>query len=99
VHELMFAAANTAVTDNITPTEQRDGAGDRYVSSAAVRGGLMLLQKAIPSLADGYARYYLRSANRQPGTNPQTTLATVFPLPETIRTALTRQLDVVLGGI
>ena len=99
VHELMFAAANTAVTDNITPTEQRDGAGDRYVSSAAVRGGLILLQKAIPSLADGYARYYLRAANRQPGTNPQTTLATVFPLPETIRTALTRQLDVVLGGI
>ncbi len=99
VHELMFAAANTAVTDNITPTEQRDGAGDRYVSAAAVRGGLILLQKAIPSLADGYARYYLRSANRQPGTNPQATLATVFPLPEPIRTALVRQLDVVLGGI
>ncbi|MGI8618358.1 MAG: hypothetical protein ACR2L6_04615 [Gemmatimonadaceae bacterium] len=99
VHELMFAAANTAVTDNITPTEQRDGAGDRYTSAAAVRGGLLLLQKTIPSLADGYARYYLRSANRQPGTNPQTTLATVFPLPEAIRTALARQLDVVLGGI
>ncbi|MGI8619200.1 MAG: hypothetical protein ACR2L6_08920 [Gemmatimonadaceae bacterium] len=99
VHELMFAAANTAVTDNITPTEQRDGAGDRYISSAAVRGGLLLLQKTIPSMADGYARYYLRAANRSPGANPQTTLASVFPLPEAIRTALARQLDVVLGGI
>jgi len=99
VHELMFAAANTAVTDNITPTEQRDGAGDRYVGAAAVRGGLLLLQKSIPSLADGYARYYLRAANRAAGSNPQTTLATVFPLTEAIRTALTRQLDVVLGGI
>jgi hypothetical protein len=99
VHELMFAAANTAVTDNITPTEQREGLGDRYVGAAAVRGGLLLLQKTIPSLADGYARYYLRAANRSPGTNPQTTLASIFPLPETIRTALTRQLDVVLGGI
>ena len=99
VHELMFAAANTAVTDNVTPTEQREGAGDRYVSNAAVRGGLLLLQKTIPSLADGYARYYLRAAGRTPGANAQTTLASVFPLTEAIRTALTRQLDVVLGGI
>jgi len=99
VHELMFAAANTAVSDNITPTEEREGLGERYISAAAVRGGLLLLQKTIPSLADGYARYYLRAANRSPGTNPQTTLASVFPLPETIRTALARQLDVVLGGI
>ena len=99
VHELMFAAAGTAVTDNITPVQAREGEGDRYTSAAAVRGGLMLLQKSIPSLADGYARYYLRAANRSPGTNPQTTLATVFPLPEPIRTALQRQLDVVLGGI
>ena len=99
VHELMFAAAGTAVADNITPTEEREGAGDRYTSAAAVRGGLMLIQKTIPSLADGYARYYLRAANRAPGSNPQATLASVFPLPETIRTALTRQLEVVLGGI
>lgn len=99
VHELMFAAAGTAVSDNITPTEQREGLGDRYISAAAVRGGLMLIEKTIPSLADGYARYYLRSANRAAGTNPRTTLASVFPLPETIRTALARQLDVVLGGI
>lgn len=99
VHELMFAAANVAVADNITPTEQREGAGDRYIGAAAVRGGLQLLQKTIPSLADGYARYYLRAANRQPGTNPLAMLATVFPLPETIQTALTRQLEVVLGGI
>lgn len=99
VHELMFAAANTAVSDNITPTEEREGLGERYTSAAAVRGGLLLLQKTIPSLADGYARYYVRAAGRTPGTNPQTTLASVFPLPETIRTALSRQLDVVLGGI
>jgi hypothetical protein len=44
-------------------------------------------------------RYYLNSVNRAPGVNLQATFIATFALPDTIRDALTRQLDVVLGGI
>jgi hypothetical protein len=44
-------------------------------------------------------RYYLNSVNRAPGVNLQVTFIATFALPDTIRDALTRQLDVVLGGI
>jgi len=37
--------------------------------------------------------------NRTPGANLQATFITTFALSDTIRDALTRQLDVVLGGI
>jgi hypothetical protein len=99
VHELAIAVAQTAVTDNLTPAEQRQGLGDRYQSAAAVRGGAMLLQRLAPELADGYARYYLRAANRPVGANVQASLASTFPLPEAIRAAMASQFDVVLGGI
>lgn len=98
-HEAASGIASTAVTDNITPEQRRTGLGDRYQSSAAVRGGALLIQRTSPELLDGYMRYYLRSVNRAPGANLQTTFTTTFSLPDTIRDALTRQLDVVLGGI
>lgn len=98
-HEAVGSIANRSVSDNITPTEQRNGLGDRYTSSAAVRGGAMLLQRVAPELAAGYARYYLQSARRTIGADPMASLAAAFPLPETIRDAIGRQLDVVLGGI
>jgi hypothetical protein len=44
-------------------------------------------------------RYYLSSVNRAPGANVQATFIATFALPDAIRDALTRQLDVVLGGI
>jgi hypothetical protein len=98
-HEAIGNVANQAVADNTTPSEQRSGAIDRLSSAALVRGGAMLLAKVAPDLVDGYARYYLRSANVSVGSDPQASLAAAFPLPETIRDAITRQLDVVLGGI
>jgi hypothetical protein len=98
-HEAISAVAATAVTDNITPEQRRTGVGDRYQSSAAVRGGAMLLEKTSPELLDGYMRYYLASVNRPVGANVQSTFVSTFSLPDTIRDALTRQLDVVLGGI
>jgi hypothetical protein len=98
-HEAVSGIANTSVTDNITPEQRRTGLGDRYQSAAAVRGGALLLQRTSPELLDGYMRYYLRSVNRQAGASVQTTFTTTFSLPDTIRDALTRQLDVVLGGI
>jgi hypothetical protein len=87
------------VTDNITPEQRRTGVGERYQSSAAVRGGALLLERAAPELLDGYMRYYLNSVNRPAGANLQSTFTTTFALPDTIRDALSRQLDVVLGGI
>ena len=98
-HEAVSGVASTAVTDNITPEQRRTGVGDRYQSSAAVRGGALLLQRTSPELVDGYMRYYLRSVNRPTGGNVQATFIATFALPDAVRDALTRQLDVVLGGI
>jgi hypothetical protein len=98
-HEAVSGIAATAVRDNITPEQARSGIGERYQSAAAVRGGALLLQRTSPELLDGYMRYYLSSVNRAPGANPQATFIATFALPDTIRDALTRQLDVVLGGI
>jgi hypothetical protein len=61
-HEVVGTVASTAVADNVTPAEQRSGVADRYVSSAQVRGGYLLLEKTAPELAAGYAQYYLRVA-------------------------------------
>ena len=98
-HEIVGSEVRTAVEDNVTPTDRRAGILDRYIAAGAVRGGLILLQKVAPELVDGYARYYLRSSGRPVGSNPVASLATAFPLPDAIRDAISRQIDVVLGGI
>ena len=98
-HEAIARIASVAVADHTTPTQKREGAADRLASPAAVRGGLFLLERVAPELADGYARYYLRAANRPAGSSPRAALEAAFPLPNEIRDAIVRQLDVVLGGI
>ena len=98
-HEAVSGVASTAVSDNITPEQRRNGLAERYQSAAAVRGGALLIQRSSPEILDGYMRYYLRSVNRAPGANVQATFVATFVIPDTIRDALTRQLDVVLGGI
>ena len=98
-HEAVGSIAAIAVTDNITPEQRRTGLGDRYQSAAAVRAGALLLERTSPELLNGYMRYYLASVNRPVGSNLQATFTSTFGLPDTIRDALTRQLDVVLGGI
>jgi hypothetical protein len=91
--------AHAAVRENITPAEQRAGVGTRYETFAAVRAGAMLLQRIAPELVEGYARYYLASAGKPAGSNPLASLVAAFPLNDVIRDAMTRQLDVVLGGV
>jgi hypothetical protein len=98
-HEAVSGIASTAVSDNITPEQRRAGLGERYQSAAAVRAGALLIQRTSPEILDGYMRYYLKSVNRPAGTNVQATFTATFGLPDTIRDALIRQLDVVLGGI
>lgn len=98
-HEAVAPIVATAVRDNITPAEQRAGAASGYTSAAQVRGGLLLLQRKLPELADGYARYYLRAVGAPVSGNPADALVRAFPLPPDVASALTRQLDAVLGGI
>jgi hypothetical protein len=100
VHEVVSSVTSIAIDDNTSPADKRAGVGDRYASAALVRGGAMLMQRVAPELADGYARYYLRSARVQFSTgDPMAALATAFPLPDAIRDGIRRQIDVVLGGI
>ena len=98
-HEIVGQITSTAVRDNVTPNDARMGLADRYIAVGAVRAGAMLLQKVAPELLDGYARYYLRSAGRAVGTNPVASMTQAFALPTAIRDAISRQIDVVLGGI
>ncbi|HMH84800.1 MAG TPA: hypothetical protein VK529_02560, partial [Gemmatimonadaceae bacterium] len=98
-HEAVSGIAGTSVSDNITPEQRRAGLGERYQSSAAVRGGALLIQRTSPEILDGYMRYYLKSVNRPAGANVQAAFTATFAIPDTIRDALIRQLDVVLGGI
>ena len=99
-HEMVSAVTATVIADHTTPAERRDGLDQRFASHALVRGGAMLLQRAAPELADGYARYYLEAAAVPvPGQNVQAALAQAFPLPEAMSQALARQIDIVLGGI
>ena len=98
-HEAVGGIASVGVSDNITPEQRRTGLAERYQSSAAVRAGALLVERTSPEILDGYMRYYLRSVNRPVGANVRTTFTSTFALPDTIRDAIVRQLDVVLGGI
>ena len=98
-HEIVGQITATAVRDNVTPNDARLGLADRYIAVGAVRAGAMLLQQVAPELVDGYARYYLRSAGRPVGANPVTSMTQAFALPNTIRDAISRQIEIVLGGI
>jgi len=99
-HEVVNAITATAITDNTTPAEQRMGAGSRYAANANVRAGAILLQRVAPESGAGYMRFYLRSAGLPaPTGDPTTAFASAFPIPDAIRDAITRQLDLVLGGI
>lgn len=99
VHEAASAIASQAINDNTTPAEKRTGEFDRLSSSGLVRGGEMILAKMAPDLVDGYARYYLRAAGVSASGDARAALTREFPLPEAIRSAIQRQVDIVLGGI
>jgi hypothetical protein len=99
-HEVVGSVGNAAIADNTSPADRRAGLADQYSSPALVRGGLMLLQRVVPELAEGYARYYLRSANVPLGSGGAiASLEAAFPLPDALRDALRRQIEVTLGGI
>ena len=99
-HEAILSIAQTAVDDHTTPAEKRQGLNDQYLSASAVRGGLLLLERTLPAMADGYIRYYLASAGKPvPATGARSAFEQTFPLPQPILDAVSSQLESVLGGI
>ena len=99
-HEVVNAVTSVAIADNTTPAEQRSGAVNRYAANVTVRGGALLLQRIAPELVAGYVRYYLRVAGQPvPSGNADAAFASTFPIPDSVRDAVLRQLEVVLGGI
>jgi hypothetical protein len=98
-HEIAGGVAGDAIRDNTTPAEQRTGATAKYEQSAAVRAGAMLLERTRPEVVPGYMRYYLKEVGRTPPTEPRAAFVAAFSIPDAVRDAIGRQLDVILGGI
>lgn len=103
-HEVVGSTVGSAVSDNITPAEQRSGVGTRYVAFGQVRGGVLLLQEIAPELVAPYVRYYLRQGGHPVPSGASdaalvTALATAYPMPAPMLTAIKRQIDIALGGI
>jgi hypothetical protein len=98
-HEVTSGIVGTAVNDNTTPTQQRDGLSGRYITLGQVRAGAILLERTAPELHAGYIRYYLAQAGQPTTGDVNARFTSTFPLPDLIRQAIERQLEVVLGGI
>jgi len=100
VHEAVAKLVEEAITDNTTPAEQRSGATIGYSGNGAVQAGAVLLQRVSPDLAAGYMRFYLQTLGKSaPAGDPTAAFAAAFPIPQAILNAVTKQIDVVLGGI
>lgn len=100
IHEAVATIVDGVIRDNTTPAEQRSGVTGGYVGNGAVRGGALLLQRIAPDLVPGYMRYYLSTAGLAGiAGDPATTFANTFPLPQAILDGISRQIEVVLGGI
>jgi hypothetical protein len=98
-HEVSGSIANAAIADNTTPADRRAGVTSRFEQAAAVRAGALLLEKTIPAALPGYMRFYLQQAGRPAPTDPRAAFAAAFAIPDAMRDAISRQIDVVLGGI
>ncbi len=98
-HEATGSIASAAIADNTTPADRRAGIGSRFDQAAAVRAGALLLEKTIPSALPGYMRFYLQSAGRSAPTDARAAFVAAFSIPDALRNAISRQIDVVLGGI
>ncbi|MDB4877113.1 MAG: hypothetical protein JWM41_3559 [Gemmatimonadetes bacterium] len=100
VHEAVAKLVEESIRDNTSPAEQRSGTTLGYSGNGAVRAGALLLQRVAPEEVQGYMRFYLRTlGTTSPQGDPTAAFAAAFPIPAAILTAVSRQIDVVLGGI
>jgi hypothetical protein len=103
-HEVVGGTVAEAVADHTTPAEKRSGAAERLVAFGQVRGGLILLERLAPELVTPYTRYYLAQGRHAwPSAGSEAALVdalvAAYPLPEAIVIAMTRQIEIALGGI
>ena len=100
VHEAVAKLAEEAIADNTTAAEQRSGVTVGYSGNGAVRGGALLLQRVAPELVPAYMRFYLATLGQSaPSGDPSAAFSAAFALPTAILNAMSKQIDVVLGGI
>ncbi|MHB1311342.1 MAG: hypothetical protein ACYC3L_04920 [Gemmatimonadaceae bacterium] len=98
-HELVGAVVGPTIADNLSPAQIRAGEGERLSAIGLVRGGLMLMQKAQPQWATGYAKFYLRVARVSYAGDPVAALERAFPLNADLAGTIRRQIDAAFGGI
>lgn len=94
-HEVTGSLVGPIVQDNTTPAQQRSGASAQYISLAQVWAGALLLERVAPELLEGYRVYY----RAQVGAAASTPFDQAFAVPQEIRDAIRRQIDLILGGI
>ena len=96
-HEIVSPVAEQAVRERIAPAEFRSGIGAQLESPAKVRGGAMLLQRAVPELVAGYERHYLAEARiTSGGADLDSAFVRAFPLRQSIIDGMDQRLDEVL---
>ena len=95
-HEAVGVMAEQAVRERISPAEFRAGLGAQLVAPAKVRGGAMLLQRAIPDLVIGYERHYLALARISATGDVDSAFMRAFPLRQTIIDGMDQRLDEVM---
>ncbi len=99
-HEAAGAVANVAVNDNLTPAQQRDGAGAKLSATGLVRGGALLVERVDPALGERYARWYLKQAGKPvPASGALAALAIAFPMPDEMIASMKRQIELAFVGI
>jgi hypothetical protein len=100
VHEAVAKLVGESIADNTTAAEQRSGVTVGYTGNGAVRGGALLLQRVAPELVPAYMRFYLATLGQNaPSGDPSAAFAAAFSIPAAIVSAISKQIDVVLGGI
>jgi len=99
-HEAAGVVAQVAVTDHLTPAQQRAGAGVRLAATGLVRAGALLVARIDPALGARYARWYLAQAGQPaPTGSALDALAAAFPMPDEMIASMRRQIDLAFGGI
>jgi hypothetical protein len=86
VHEIMYMLVTSLVEEH----PQAEETGQRVLGAlAAVRAGPLLLDEAVPELAEEYRRYHLRAAGRAtPAVGIEAAFNEAFPLPGDLEQAL-----------
>jgi hypothetical protein len=93
-HEAVAPLAEQAVRERISPAEFRAGLSAQFLNPARVRGGALLLQRAIPELVSGYERHYLAIAHvPASGADVDAVFVRAFPLRQSIVDGMDQRLD------